>query len=42
MGMRLAVAILLCLLAVGDIGALGSGLKSRELTVADIPPCGVR
>lgn len=42
MELRLVVAVLLCLLAVGNIGALGLELESKELTVIDIPPCGVR
>jgi hypothetical protein len=42
MGVRSLVAVLLCMLAFLNAEVLGSHLESRNLTVADIPACGVR
>lgn len=41
MGVRSLVAVLLCLLAWFNTPVFGAQLDSRELTVLDIPPCGV-
>ncbi|KAJ4983296.1 CFEM domain-containing protein [Stagonosporopsis vannaccii] len=42
MGVRPLVAVLLCLLTCFNIPVFGSQLDLRELTVADIPACGLR
>ncbi|KAH6619019.1 hypothetical protein C7974DRAFT_441660 [Boeremia exigua] len=42
MGVRSLLTVLLCLLAFLNEGVSGSEFDQRELTVADIPPCGLR
>lgn len=41
MGVRLLVAVFLCLLVLFNGEVLGKRSESRNLTIADIPPCGV-
>lgn len=42
MGVRSLVFVLLCLLSFFNVEAFGAQIDRRELTVADIPACGVR
>ena len=41
MGVRSLVFVLLCLLVWFNVEVQGAQLDSRELTIADIPACGV-
>lgn len=41
MSVRSLVAVLLCMVTLFNFGVLGAQVDSRELTIANIPACGV-